>query len=211
MICDTCGEDKSRVYFYLDNSNDTGRSATCMSCVNKQKKLEKRKVRKAIMADARRIPGSKDLVLYKRGPHSKSAQRIYTADTTPTFMQFNHIIYKHINDKYGLSYTEVNLLLFIAPIAPFPRRDFISCREIIGYKKVGLMKKFIDEDLIYIWRESNKNDKISTLYDLTQKGKYLIADIYSWALGDKEIPEVSENKAADIMAKFYQRRRSTSP
>lgn len=211
MICDTCNNEKSNVYFYLDKRNENGRSSTCMACVNKQKKLDRRKMLRRVKHDPRRKAGKVGLILYNRSSYSKAAQKIYTAESTPSFMQFNHLIYKHVKDKTGLYTNEINLLLMLAPITPFLRKEFLACREIMDYKKRNLMKKFMDEGLIYVWRKSNKNEKLSTLYDLTQSGKELISDIYSWAMGEKDIPEVNENKAIDIMAKFYQRRKNILP
>ena len=207
-ICDTCGEGKSQVYFYLDNNSIDKRSSKCMACVNIQKKIDKRKQRRKIKADERRTDGNLDLILYKRRSKTRVAKATYEIKRSSMFMQFNHLIYKHVKDKYGLTFSQVNLLLFIAPITPFPRRDFLTCREVMGYKELGLMKFFIDNDYIYIWKKSMKSDRIPTLYDLTTKGRELVKNIHDWALGISDIPEINDNKALDLMARLYQHKRS---
>jgi len=206
--CDTCHEEKKTIYFYFDYKNEDNRSSTCMSCVNDRKRANKKNELKKVKEDPRRVFGKKDLVLYKRRSNSRTAQQVYNADPTPMFMQFNHLIYKHVKTKYDLSYSQLNLLLMVAPIVPFPRRDFLSCREIMGYRELGLMKYFIDNDFLYVWKKSMKNDRIPTLYDFTTKGKQLIRDIHNWALGKEPIPEINEDKALDLMARLYQRRRN---
>ena len=209
--CDTCHEEKKPIYFYIDRRNEDNRSNTCMACANHRKKMDKKKLRKKVKEDPRRNYGNKDIVLYSRNSNKNITKQIYKADNTPMFMQFNHLIYKHVYRTYDLSFSELNLLMMIAPISPFPRREFLACRDIMGFRKIGLMKKFIDNDFVYIWRTSNKNDGVPTLYDLTKKGKDLIADIHSWAIGRKQIPEVSEGKALDLLAKLYASKRCTTP
>jgi len=173
--------------------------------------MDKKKKRKKIKKDPRRTQGKKCIVLYKRNDYSKSAHRFYRAENTPSFMQFNHLIYRHVKEKYSLSYAELNLLLMVAPITPFSRKDFLACREIMDYKKPNLMSRFTKEGFVYIWRKTNRTDRIPTLFDLTQKGKDLVRDIHDWGMCEKKIPEVDQGGAIELMAKLYYRKKCTTP
>lgn len=200
--CDTCKDEKDIIYFYFDYKNDDNRGSSCTKCVNHRKKMDKKKKQKANKKDPRRSPIKQELVLYKRISATKTIQKVYNPDNTPLFMQFNHLIYKHVKKKYSLSFSKLNLLMFVFPLAPFPRKDFLTCREIMGYNEIGLMKYFINNDFIYIWSKPMKNDRVPILYDLTTKGKSLIKDIHNWALGREKIPEVNEECALDLLARL---------
>jgi hypothetical protein len=200
--CDTCGKEKAHVYFYFDHKNDDNRKTSCIACDKHRKKMDKKNILKRNKEDARRNPDKHELVLYKRRSASNIIQSVYKAENIPLFMQFNHLIYKHVKDKHKLNFNKLNLLMLVFPLCPFPRRDFLDCRELMNYNEVGLMKYFIDNDFVYIWRNHIPEERVPTLYDFTDKGKLLIKDVHEWALGKKEIPEVDSSNALDILARI---------
>lgn len=200
--CDICYNEKDIYYFSFDYKNEDNRKSTCVGCVNKRKKMDKKKRQKANKKNPRRKPVKQELVLYKRRSATKTIQKVYSPENIPLFMQFNHLIYKHVKEKYSLSFSKLNLLMFVFPLSPFPRKDFLTCREIMGYNEIGLMKYFINNDFIYIWSKPMINDRVPILYDFTTKGKSLIKDIHNWALGRESIPEVNEGSALDLLARL---------
>ncbi len=201
-ICKICDEEKKLIYFYYDYTQEGNRSSKCSKCTNKEKKAKRKERLKAIKNDPRRNPAKRDIVLYKRRPNSNGVSRVYHAENIPLFMQFNHLIYKHVKKTHGLNFGDLNLLLFVFPLSPFPRKDFLDCRLIMNYKKISLMKSFMDKELIYIWRPHVKRDGIPTLYDFTDKGKKLVRDIHEWATGKQKIPEVGGENALALLARI---------
>ena len=201
-ICDTCGEEKKHIYFYFDYNNADNRKSSCIACDKKLQKINRKKELKRIKEDERRDPSGKELILYKRKSATKLIKSVYTPENIPLFMQFNQLIYNYVKEKHGLSFSQLNLLLFVFPLAPFPRKDFLGCRELMGFKEAGLMKFFIDNDFIYIWKKAISTERTPTLYDITTKGKSLIRDIHEWALGRKEIPNVDSVGLVDLLARI---------
>lgn len=201
-ICDTCNKEKEIIYFYFDYKNKDNRKSTCAGCAGHLKRMDKKRRQKANRKNPRRKPIKQELILYRRRLPTKTIQSVYNAENIPLFMQFNHLIYKHVKDKHNLSFSKLNLLMFVFPLSPFPRKDFLDCRNIMGYNEIGLMKYFMDNDFIYVWKKSMKNDRVPTLYDLTVKGKKLMRDVHDWALGKENIPEVNEGSALDILARL---------
>jgi len=173
-----------------------------MRCDNVIRKSNKKKREAKIKRDARRKPIKQELVLYKRRKPTKTIQKVYNPENIPLFMQYNHLIYKYVRKKYGLSFSKLNLLLFVFPLAPFSRKDFLDCRNVMDYHTIGLMKSFIDDNLFYVWSKPMKNSRVPTLYDLTPKAKLLVRQIHDWALGNEDVPEMNGEEALSLLARI---------
>ena len=206
-ICNTCGKEKTIHFFHKDYNEPDNRKSDCMKCFNKNKKKDAARKRHNILQNKRRKRNRKGihLVLYKKRPECKTAQRIYRAGETPMFMQYNHLIYKYVKNKYSMSQSDIDLMLFAYPLCPFTRSDFRECRDIIGYKKTGALSKLKRDGLVYLWKKWSKDDMNPDLFDFTDEGKKLVRDMHYWALGKESIPEC--DNSIDIMAKLKSRSR----
>lgn len=211
ITCDTCGLDKEKVYFLLDNKMPNKRKSSCTKCFNKEKrKLGKQRKIKNKQDARRKIKEKKtNVILYQKNGATRNLKKIYQAENIPLFMQYNQLIYKHVENVHGLKPRELNLLLFTFPICPYTRKDFIDCREILNFTDKNINKRFENLGLTHVWLKGDNVGKAPTLYDFTDKGKQLIKDVYDWALGKKDIPEIYTDKSMDILSRIRRRNSST--
>ena len=201
--CLKCDTQKKKTMFYIGVK---GRKDICMLCENKEKKKKARNKKRKNIANERRCQSGEGIstVVYRKHENRTSvARRVYIAESEHLFMQFNAIIYRHVKEIYGLSKNELDLLLLVYPLKPFWREDMKVCREIMEFKQLGLLAKFLKEDYIYVWRNALTPDNSKKLYDFTTKGRKLMKDIHEWGLGKKKVPEVAGKNIMDIMAKLY--------
>jgi hypothetical protein len=201
--CITCGVHKKRTMFYIGSK---GRKEECMLCENLAKKKRERDRKRQNLEDERRIQSGEGIetVVYKRRQNrTYVTKRIYNADNELMFMQFNALIYRHIKEMYGLSRNEIDLLLLVYPIKPFTRKELKDCREIMEFKQLGLLSKYLKEDYIYVWRNALTADNSRKLFDFTVKGKKLMEDIHNWGVGKEKIPPPAGKGILGIMNKLY--------
>lgn len=198
ITCDKCGEPKDNKRFYFDyNNKDTGRKATCVICYNKVKKKNILDTKK----DKRRSQDAKkvNLILYKKRKGTGLSEKIYNGSINPTFLQFNHLIYKHIEKEYEFTFDEFNMLLLLYPILPFTKDEYHACRKLNEYKNTSFINKLIKEGWIFKWKRD--------MYDFTDKCKKLIKNSHVWALGKKPIPDTISIDVMSIFRKIQRRKR----
>jgi hypothetical protein len=94
--------------------------------------------------------------------------------------------------KYGLSESELEIVLYLYNEPPFSREDFLLASNTMHWK----MDRFYDlreRGFIVVWREKNEVENRKALYDLSFKSKKICSSIYKKLLGEEKVSESPYN------------------
>jgi hypothetical protein len=118
-------------------------------------------------------------------------------------MKFYKVIRYWAKAKYKLTSSDLDLLFFIYSEGLFSKTDFDFFTRIYAWD-TNRFKKLLKEGWIRVWRKPNKQKREKALYDMSYKGKKVIASIYDKMLGT----ETSDQKPNNPM--FYAKASSYS-
>lgn len=91
-----------------------------------------------------------------------------------------------VKNKYGLSISDLELILFLYTEEMFTRQKFEEYRNIMPWQ-AKYFDKMRDNGLISIWRERKYRE--AALWELSIKGKRIVREFYSRLTGEVLISE----------------------
>jgi hypothetical protein len=123
------------------------------------------------------------------------------------FLKYFRVVRYWVAKNYDLTYPELEMLLFLYSETLFSDRDIKKFQRIMHWD-AKRFNKLIDEDWIVLWRENTRTEK--ALYNLSFKGKKLMAEVYKKLNMEQEIstnPRQNKvfSKDAGYMDRGYQR------
>tara|TARA_R110000803_G_scaffold15252_2_gene42377 strand:- start:651 stop:1121 length:471 start_codon:yes stop_codon:yes gene_type:complete len=116
-------------------------------------------------------------------------QRKVTTRTLPEydFLKYWRVIRFWVKKKYGLSISDMEMLLFLYSEQIFNKSKFKEYGEIMSWD-TKRFKRLLSEGWIHVWRKRQGQE--TTLYELTYKGKRVMRTIYD-KINGKEISELA--------------------
>jgi hypothetical protein len=123
------------------------------------------------------------------------------------FLKYLRVVRYWVAKNYDLTYPELEMLLFLYSETLFSDRDIKKFQRIMNWD-ANRFNKLIEDDWIVLWRENTKTEK--ALYNVSFKGKKLMAEVYKRLNMEKEITtDPRQNKVfskdAGYMDRGYQK------
>jgi hypothetical protein len=123
------------------------------------------------------------------------------------FLKYLRVVRYWVAKNYDLTYPELEMLLFLYSETLFSDRDIKKFQRIMNWD-ANRFNKLIEDDWIVLWRENTKTEK--ALYNVSFKGKKLMAEVYKRLNMEKEIttdPRLNKvfSKDAGYMDRGYQK------
>jgi hypothetical protein len=123
------------------------------------------------------------------------------------FLKYLRVVRYWVAKNYDLTYPELEMLLFLYSETLFSDRDIKKFQRIMNCD-ANRFNKLIEDDWIVLWRENTKTEK--ALYNVSFKGKKLMAEVYKRLNMEKEITtDPRQNKVfskdAGYMDRGYQK------
>ena len=116
-------------------------------------------------------------------------QRKVTTRTLPEydFLKYWRVIRFWVKKKYGLSISDMEMLLFLYSEQIFNKTQFKRFEEVMSWD-IKRFSRLLSEGWIHVWRKRQGQE--TTLYELTYKGKRVMRTIYD-KINGKEISELA--------------------
>lgn len=112
----------------------------------------------------------------------KNQMRRYNKHTPPNnYLKYWRVIRYWATDKYGLSFTDLDMLFFLYAEGLFQKKDFREFNEVFSWEK-GKFDRLMKEGWIIRWRTAQKGE--TALYEISFKGKRAVSAVYSKLNGD---------------------------
>lgn len=100
------------------------------------------------------------------------------------YLKYWRVIRRYIKVKYGLSESDLDILLFLKSEGKFTRSKFKEFDRILSWERQRF-DRLVKEGWIVVFRKRDKN--LAGLYELSFKAKRVIGSIYK-KLSGEEIP-----------------------
>ena len=100
------------------------------------------------------------------------------------WLKYWRVVRYWVSEAYGLSYPDLEMLLFLYSENLFSEHDFEKFERIMSWD-THRFKRLVEGDWIVPWREKNGNEK--ALYTLSFKGKKLMNAVYKKLSGEEGI------------------------
>lgn len=107
-------------------------------------------------------------------------------EVTYDFLKWIRVVFKWAKEHSGLNRPELEMLLYLYPIGPFTKAQFIDYHNTIGYTMPSTWKDHISNGWIREWRSGKRNMK--GLFDLTSKAKIVCSKMHQMCVGDMDVP-----------------------
>jgi len=101
-------------------------------------------------------------------------------------MKYWRVVRRWAQDRYGLTYPMLEMLLFLYSEGKFSRTDFNEYSEIFPWRLKDF-EKLREEGFVYRWR--NRKGKEVALYALTPRAVGIIKSIYRKLNGEEAFSE----------------------
>ena len=95
-----------------------------------------------------------------------------------------------VKRNYGLSFPDLEMLLFLHGERLFKRSDFNEYEEIFSWD-VKRFEKLLREGWIHVWRRTKASEP--ALYEVTRATRHLLDDFYKKLSGEELISETQRN------------------
>lgn len=146
------------------------------------------------------------ITVYRRRPSQADTELTkLTRERKHNFLKYWRIVRYWARRKYGLTDSELELLLYLYDIDLFSRKDFQKFEGVLEWDKKRLAD-FIEKGYIGVWRDHVGYSKQAKMYELTVKAKRICSSIYKKLTQEEHIPETGRNNPifrgqayADIM------------
>jgi len=105
-----------------------------------------------------------------------------------TFLKDWRIVRYYIKRKYGLSQSDLDVLLFLYDEHRFTKETFFEFSNTMQWspRRFDIMQ---EKGFIVVWREKNEVANRKALYELATTSKLLVAGVYKKLLGEEKISE----------------------
>ena len=114
-----------------------------------------------------------------------------------TFLQYHYLVFNWARLKSGLSYNELDVLLYVHPINTFSADEFRKLRILCGNGNRGLLKDWIRKGFIVKFDAARplKGSYKKTFYSLTNKANHLIGSMYKKLLAFEDLGEAAPERS----------------
>jgi hypothetical protein len=123
------------------------------------------------------------------------------------YLKYWKVVKKWAKSKYGLSSSDIEMMLFLYSEGLFTRKEFEEFNEVMSWNK-DRFYQLLNNKWIIIWRKRKGNE--STLYELGFSGKRVCSSIYKKLNMEETISEDRRrnpmfNKKASYSNKVYRK------
>lgn len=96
-----------------------------------------------------------------------------------------------VRNKYKLSLTDLEWLLFLDTVGIFKIKDFYEFKQALSWDRKR-WDRFVEDGLVYQWRERQGNH--AAVWKLTTKARRLVTRFYKMAAGETKLPIIKHPK-----------------
>lgn len=128
--------------------------------------------------------------MYKRFYVAKKPKKTPTYQYRPrqhNFLKYWRVVKYYIKDKYKISSSELDMLLFLYDENVFTRKIFNSFSETMSWDK-NRFSSMVESGYIKKWRDRKETQR-STLWELTLKSKRICNHLYKKLMQEEVISE----------------------
>lgn len=146
--------------------------------------------------------------MHRKGEHKFKVQKKKSYEVTPTYffkekastyLKYLRVVRKYIQKKYGLSLSELELVLFLYDEKVFDRKGFYDYACILGFSSFDWFEKLTEREIIKSWKDERG---YKSLYTLTQKYKIACSRFYKHLEGEPVPTTVNQNPLFNSSASF---------
>tara|TARA_R110000822_G_scaffold36863_2_gene103572 strand:+ start:100 stop:681 length:582 start_codon:yes stop_codon:yes gene_type:complete len=133
----------------------------------------------------------KDKIHRHRRIYSERVIRYRRIDPPHDYLKYWRVIHYWALNKYNIKSPDLDILFFLYGEGYFNKTDYLSFNQLLRWDKLRF-KRLLDDGWIHVWRRDVGLNKNTKLYELTPRGKMMVADIYK-KLNGEEIKERNAN------------------
>ena len=129
----------------------------------------------------------------KGEPNLKIVERkIYKKNNKEyNYLKYWRIVRYYAKKRYGLSTSELEMMLFFYDEPVFTRTQFLEFCSTMSWNK-SRFKEMVDRDIIRLWRDGKY--QVSNLYELTFTSKRICNLVYKKLAGEEINDDPEKNK-----------------
>jgi hypothetical protein len=134
-------------------------------------------------------------IILKRLPlkkQKKHKEYVRVSKIEYTFLQYGFLIRKWALRNHKLTETQLDMLLYICPLAFFSRQQFLDAQKEAGKTSGTMFSSLLKAGWLLKWSESKRK----VYYTLSHKGNLLVSRMHSMYMLEEKIPVSVKNAVA---------------